>query len=238
MSDPPKRIESGQEPSSKSTLDERKWAADCTFREKELLLKEREQAAKDAEIELREKEHAVSRWTNPLVVGVWVAAVAAGGNAVVAYSNGASERELESERSEHARILEMIKTGSPDKAAENLQFLIDAGLLEDKNVHDKVVAFLANRKTGSGPALPSTSQGAPDVAFAIIGLRQAVYQHLKDLQTQLQDALGVLASQHGHDDGTIHRRIEALQAKLERQKQMLDEVRQLTNEIAASPQRF
>jgi hypothetical protein len=116
-----------------------------------------------------------------LVVAIFAAAVAGIFNAVVALINGQQELSLERERSqaqrladsrkaEADRILEMIKTGNPDAAAQNLQFLIDSGLIADAETRKNVAAFLAKRTPGAGPSLPAansryafeSSQSVPD----------------------------------------------------------------------------
>jgi hypothetical protein len=139
------------------SLEREKWAAERAFREREIAVDEREQVTKEAQLALAQKEQAASRWKSPLVVAILAAAVAALGNAIVAYTNDASQTRLESQKSEQARILEMIKTGSPDKAAENLRFLLNAGLIRDSGVRRDLTRFLNNRKPGSGPALPSAA---------------------------------------------------------------------------------
>lgn len=132
-------------------------ALENAFRNREVAVKEREQAAKEAEIELRRKDQALSGWRSPLVVAVLATAVGAAGNAAVSYLNGTSQRQLEADRAEQARLLEMIKTGDPDAAAENLSFLVDAGLVTNPDLVKTLRAFLAARKPGSGPALPTAS---------------------------------------------------------------------------------
>src|SRR3954451_3422161 len=52
----------------------------------------------------------------------------------------------------------MIKTGEPDKAAVNLQFLIDTGLISNEARVKQIKSHLAERKPGTGPALP-TAEG-------------------------------------------------------------------------------
>jgi hypothetical protein len=104
-----------------------KWDAERAFRERELLLKEQEQRVNDAELDLKRAEYASARWKNPLIVAILAAAIAGAGNSVVSYLNAVSRTRLEAQKSEQARILEMIKTGSPDKTAENLRFLLEAG---------------------------------------------------------------------------------------------------------------
>jgi hypothetical protein len=56
-------------------------------------LLEREQANKDAELELKRQEQASSKWWNPLVVAILAAALAALGNAIVTVINGRLQRE-------------------------------------------------------------------------------------------------------------------------------------------------
>lgn len=54
------------------------------------------------------------------------------------------------------RLLEAIKAGSnnQDQAAENLQFLIDVGLIRDRQLANSLQNFLRKRKSGIGPTLP------------------------------------------------------------------------------------
>ena len=160
-----------------------KWEADVRLRERELAVKEREQEIKHREVETKAQELKRSRWINPLVLAVLAAALAAGGNAVVALINGAAQREsndlrtaaenklqaekaseerqLEDGKAEAARILEMIKTADPDKAAVNLRFLLAAGLIVKPNRREKLAAYLKDREQGKGPTLPTaTATGA------------------------------------------------------------------------------
>jgi hypothetical protein len=65
-------------------------------------------------------------------------------------------RILEESKAEAARILEVIKTGNnSDKAAVNLKFLLDAGLISDADRRKNIEGFLVSRVAGEGPALPS-----------------------------------------------------------------------------------
>ncbi len=127
-----------------------KWEKELSFKERELLLKE-------GELDLKKKEHSVSGWKSPVVVAILAATVAALGNALVSMTNGKLQRELEDQKSEQARILEMIKTGDPDKAAENLKFLLDAGLISNPEIAAKLGTFLSKRQPGSGPTLPAAT---------------------------------------------------------------------------------
>ncbi|HEX8265721.1 MAG TPA: trypsin-like peptidase domain-containing protein [Pyrinomonadaceae bacterium] len=151
-----------------TTFEQQKWEAEKSFREREIIVQEREQKSREAEIELKRKEQAISGWRNPLVITILAAALAAFGNAGVTLLNGRQQRNLEKEngdrqrqlerdKSEQTRILEMIKTADPDKAAVNLKFLIEAGLISDVEQQKKLKEFLANREEGTGPSLPAQS---------------------------------------------------------------------------------
>ena len=151
-----------------------RWQADLRLRERELDIKERA-AAQDAVQKAREFDAKLAdqkwaRWTNPLVLAVSAAVLAALGNAWLAYYNGAAQRELETTRNdgqlrienskaEAARILEVIKTADTEKAAENLAFLVDAGLITDDARKAALKTFLNNRKPGEGPSIPPSGRG-------------------------------------------------------------------------------
>jgi hypothetical protein len=112
---------------------------------------------KRTELSIKQQELAKSNWGNPLVVALFAAALAGIGNAAVAIINGTQQVALEDRKSEQNRILEMLKTGDADKAAANLAFLLDAGLIENANYKTHLRAFLDKRKPGQGPALSAAS---------------------------------------------------------------------------------
>jgi hypothetical protein len=129
-----------------------KWRADYELRKREIEIKEREQAR--------------SRWSNPIVLAVLAAALAGLGNAAATWLNGIEQRKLETEKAEQARsmeetkaeaarILEVIKTGDADKAAANLKFLADMGLISNAGRLQHIQTFLDHRSAGGGPALPA-----------------------------------------------------------------------------------
>lgn len=148
-----------------------KWQFDKQVREREIAIREREQATKESDLLIRQKEHAASRWRNPLTVAVFAAAVAAAGNAVVAYVNGQGQTKLELNKSEQARIFEMIKTGDPDKAAANLSFLLDAGLITDGALRSDLSKYLRDREPGTGAALSTViiARDFPDLVSIFEG---------------------------------------------------------------------
>lgn len=161
------------------SLEREKWETEKAFREREVAVKEREQAVLETELALKQAEHATSRWKNPLVVAILAAAVAAIGNAFVAYTNGTSQIKLEAQKAEQTRILEMIKTGDPDKAAGNLHFLLEAGLILDPGTREDLKKYLKNLKPGSGPALPSAS-GVKDLREFVSEFEGALLKPYKD----------------------------------------------------------
>lgn len=154
-----------------------KWENDVRLREREITLKERTQDAAERETLVKLAELKRSRWSSPLVLAVLAAAVAATGNASVALINGVLQRDLERQRAsvqynfenakadseteieeakaESARILEMIKTNDPDKAAVNLAFLLETGLIVNEDRRNSLRLYLENRIRGQGPTLPS-----------------------------------------------------------------------------------
>ena len=132
------------DPSSPNTpeLETEKWRFERDCRIRELHLKEREQANRDAEVELRRNDQRTATWRSPLTVAIFAAALAGASNALVAVVNGSLQRDLEKARreaeiglektkSESNRMLEMIKTGDSEKAAHNLDFLLKSCLSRD-----------------------------------------------------------------------------------------------------------
>ncbi len=126
-----------------------RWELEREFRDREIKVRE-------SEVEIAKQEHRSSQWRNPVVLAILAAAVAAAGNAVVAIVNGNLQRDLEDQKSEQTRILEVIKVGgNPDKAAENLEFLLKAGLIRNSAQSNTLTKYLSERKPGTGPSLPS-----------------------------------------------------------------------------------
>jgi hypothetical protein len=93
--------ESDLPPSSdtaKLAFEREKWTAEAAIRQHELDIKEREQRRLDAESSAKLKEMRRSRWTNPLVLAVLGAGLAAFGNFAVSWMNGIEQRNLETTR--------------------------------------------------------------------------------------------------------------------------------------------
>jgi hypothetical protein len=130
-------------------------AIERQYREREIAVKEAEQKIKEQDLALRRDEARRSRLGSPLVIAIFTAAAAAAGNAIVALVNGLQGQQLESARGEAALILEMIKTGDPEKAAVNLRFLLDTGLIRDPERREALRIGLAKPQVpGIGPFLP------------------------------------------------------------------------------------
>jgi hypothetical protein len=151
--------------SSKNDFEQQKWLDEIRLREKEIEIKAKEAGARSKEAENTSAQVAFTRdearrnrWTNPLVVAVFAAAIAGAGNAIVALLNGNAQRETEEIKDDQGLILEAIKANSdPDKAAANLRFLVDTALISNSKRRAEIQTYLKNRKPGEGPALPSAS---------------------------------------------------------------------------------
>jgi hypothetical protein len=142
----------------KSAFEREKWQAERDLRDREIALKAREQSTKEDDLALRKMELNRERWRSPLVLAILAAAIAAAGNSVVAYLNGYQGRTLGDSRAESARILEIVKTGDPDKAAANLDFLDKIGLITNPETLTNLHSYLAKRSPGQGIALPPNTQ--------------------------------------------------------------------------------
>jgi hypothetical protein len=172
-------------------LEREKARADLDFRNRDLQLRQREQDTRDADLALRRTEQERSRWANPLTVAVSAAGLAALGSAVVAWWNGRLQRVIEAERAgeqqrlesyraESDRILETIKTGNSESAAENLSFLLKTGLIETPTLVNRLRDFLQSRQPGKGPALPS-----PTTQFSMGSTENLSRGAQEELQTEL-----------------------------------------------------
>jgi len=125
-----------------------KWEAEQRRLEREFALKERE-------LSFRETEARRSRWWNPLAIAIMGASIAAAGSALVSWQNSRASLAVESLKAESARIFEVVKTGDPDTAARNLEFLLRTGLIQNSVTVAKISAYLSTRKGGEGIALPT-----------------------------------------------------------------------------------
>jgi hypothetical protein len=154
-------------PSAISETD-KEWA----FRDRELVLKKqeveiKEQERKDKlrEIEIKEGEYGRSRWTNPLVVAIFAASLAAAGNAAVAYFNASAQRTsdaskastesaLEDRKAEFARILEAIKIPDDQRRTALVEYLIHHNLITDPKLIESMSVDIATQNVQLKPIPP------------------------------------------------------------------------------------
>lgn len=121
---------------------------------RELDLKDRELSLRERELDIQLEHAKKVIWKNPIFVAIVGGFLALASNAIVAYINGRAERSLILYKAEADRILEALKTGDPDKAAENLEFLVEAGLISQGA--DSINRFIRSREAGEGPSLPAS----------------------------------------------------------------------------------
>jgi hypothetical protein len=123
-----KRLDAGSE--DDKTLAQGRWLAENDRQEREIELKTREQDRLDKELGFKFTQ---SKWfTQPLALAVFAAAVAGGANVGVSWLNNEGQLQVERVRDEASRIVSAISTNDPDRAATNLKFLLDVGLLHDE----------------------------------------------------------------------------------------------------------
>jgi hypothetical protein len=138
--------------------DLQRWKVDLRLRKREIALKEREAEDREREHELKRREldariaqQRKDGRRTPLVLALTAVVIAVAGNAVVALINSNAQITFEQTKAESERILEIIKTVDPDKAAVNLDFLLKSGLIADKSLRDNLGNFLSQRNPGQGP---------------------------------------------------------------------------------------
>ncbi len=138
-----------------------------TSLEIEVLKRELELKAIELELKNRELQDLGKKtgWRpDPVVVGISAALIGFLGNVVATFLESRSSLQLENAKHEASRlletdkarsslILEAIKTGDPEKAAQNIEFFLAAGLIEDQS--GKIGRYIADRR--NVPVLPSAS---------------------------------------------------------------------------------
>lgn len=112
---------------------------------------------KELELKQKEFEEKSRKKLNPIIVGIIAACLGLLGNIFVTYLEGENALELESAKLQSSLILEAIKTGNQNLAENNLEFLLEAGLIEDED--GKIEGFLSKEEKEI-PFLPSSPGGA------------------------------------------------------------------------------
>lgn len=131
--------------SSGASLEERKFDADCRFREMEFQIKREEAQAR----------LAAQKDRSPILIPIWVAVLGLVGGVLLAAVQGCYNSRLEKDKAQSNLILKAIETGNVQDSATNLRFLIGAGLLEDR---DGRIMALLDKPGGMGvPKLPASS---------------------------------------------------------------------------------
>lgn len=118
-----------------------------------------EQKKFDIETRLKERElHLAAERLKTenrrnILIGMLVPIVVALMTAIPTYINSLNQQALQKAAFEAQLITESVKTGDPDQAAINLEFLVKSGLLSGETAV-RVRAYLEERKPGSGRTLP------------------------------------------------------------------------------------
>jgi WD40 repeat protein len=136
---------------SDSDFERVKWQTEVKFRCQEIRLKEAEQTR-------LAEEAKRSRLVNPLFLAILGATIAAIGNIVVSWWNGAVSVQTESFRAESARIIEVLHTEDVKKIKDNLNFLADAGLITGETAA-KVKHYISHTPVDQLPLV----RGVPSV---------------------------------------------------------------------------
>ena len=123
------------------------------------------------ELELRTAELRQKNWDfyhpptsffslvrSPAVTAAIFASFATLGATAITLLSAASQRETDRQRLELQTILEMIRTGDPDKAAANVEFF--GGLVP--SFAPQLQKYLAERRPSTGPALPPPKKSSVD----------------------------------------------------------------------------
>jgi len=167
-------------------IDRERWSVEISLREREVVVKEREQKTREDALDHQRDEYRKSSWRSPLVLALLAAAVAALGNAAVVLINGTLQRQLEDRKAEQLRILEMIRTGNPDTVAKNLDFLLAAGLIQDSEQANHIATFLKQRVPGTGPSLPDSTQSGslptPDLNERVLDYKAKILSLRGDIE--------------------------------------------------------
>ncbi|MEH3063116.1 MAG: hypothetical protein PGN33_10290 [Methylobacterium radiotolerans] len=142
-----------------------KWQKDCEFRERDFVLRSREIAIQESELETKRNEQKRAIWTNPLVLALSAATVAAFANVFVALHNADAQRTLEQSQAEHARIVNAI-TGDANAALEKLRFLLNTHLIMDETTRHYILTYIDTQQVTNPPAV--TTQTPPPPATSTV----------------------------------------------------------------------
>lgn len=103
------------------------------------------------ELELRRTSEHRRGWRDPLVLAILAATIGLVGNGIVTVVNASTQRALEDQKDEAARILQSLSIADREQVKANLQFLVDTGLVERSA--PKLIAYLQSQGLGEGPSI-------------------------------------------------------------------------------------
>ena len=90
-------------------------------------------------------------WLNPTFIAIIVAIIGLFGNIMAAYKNNESRIEIENRKAEAARILEALKVQDPAVRKNNLEFLLETGLIR---IDSSRIRSYLNQKESDDEILP------------------------------------------------------------------------------------
>jgi hypothetical protein len=129
--------------------------ARLALRAQELELRLKELEIQDKEWQQRHRPSALrGSLTNPAVIAAAIAAWASLTAGGLTWLSGQISAASDERKFEANLITESVKTGDPDQAAVNLQFLLQSGLLTG-DLAPKVENYLKSRQAGQGRTLPA-----------------------------------------------------------------------------------
>lgn len=106
------------------------------------------------EMEIRSKQGLLKGLlTNPILIGAFLTAYVTIASSYFTWVNSRAQTKLEEAKFESSVILEVIKSSDPDKAAVNLEFLRDTGILPEY-LSFQLKKYLNQRVPHTGASLP------------------------------------------------------------------------------------
>lgn len=104
-----------------------------------------------AELELKRTTEHRRGWRDPMVLAIFAATIGLIGNGIITIVNASTQRALEDQKDEAARILQSLSIADREQVKANLQFLVDTGLVTRSA--PKLVAYLQSQGLGEGPSI-------------------------------------------------------------------------------------
>lgn len=109
-----------------------------------------EKGARERELDIRRDESRRARWSNPLVLAILTAALAAAGSALVSRLNSSAQEQLERTKAEQSLIQAMVRNDNVKQNLANLDFLVKTNLIRDADRRSAISRYI--EKTRADPA--------------------------------------------------------------------------------------